>query len=137
MTDLAHLKVAVQRFVSAFSHLDWDIFSASFSSEASVFFPFTDTLERVDGTNAVMTRFKAFFSEVRESRSGPDYLGLDPQNLRIEMFAGAALVTFHLHDESQLGRRSMIWTLEDHQWKLKHLHASNMDRSVGDTTFQN
>lgn len=137
MTDSADLKAAVRRFVSAFSHLEWSAFSASFSSKASVFFPFNDTIERVDGTSAVMARFKAFFSEVRESRMGPDFLGLDPQNLLIEMVAGAALVTFHLRDGSRLGRRSMVWIVEDGQWKLRHLHASNMDHSIGDAPTQN
>lgn len=132
MSGCSDLEQAVQHFVTAFSHLQWTPFIYSFAEQPSVFYPFEGTAERVDGTDAVAARFSAFFEEARSSRPGPDYLALDPQNLHLEVIGDAALVTFHLRNDTSLGRRSMMWVRENGQWKIKHLHASTMPGSVGD-----
>lgn len=126
MTQAEDLSRAVTRFVTAFSHLDWDLFVASFAANATVFYPFDDTPCRVDGIDAVAKRFGLFFEQVRAQNSGPDYLNLDPTAVEIETAGDVAMVTFHLRTDQALGRRSMFWIREGASWRIRHLHASRM-----------
>ena len=124
-TDRAALVQAAEHFLKVFDNLDWEPFAATWSASPSVFFPFTDTPERVEGP-AVAARFQSFFKEMRAARPGPPYLRLNPQELRAEVVGSTGLVTFMLgRSPGGVGRRTLVFVREGGQWKLAHLHASN------------
>lgn len=126
------LTSAANRFLKALDNLDWEAFQESWAKEPSVFFPFNDTPERIDGKTAVDQRFKTFFDEVKQKTSGPPYLKLAPKALSIKRYGEAGLVSFTLGGLSSvgglsgsIGRRSILLILQDGKWKVAHLHASS------------
>lgn len=126
----AELLDATQRFLHAFDHMEWEAFRAAWAANPSVFFPFRDTPERVEGP-AVATRFRAFFTEVTATRPGPPYLRLTPLQVRAEVLGSTGLVTFMLGQAAGgVGRRTLLFVREGDQWKLAHMHASNAERAA-------
>lgn len=125
-TDQAALVAAAEHFLRVFDNLEFEPFEAAWSSSRSVFFPFRDTPERVEGA-AVGERFRQFFADVRSTRPGPPYLHLEPRELRAEVIGDAGLVTFMLgRAPGEVSRRTAFFARERGAWKLRHLHASNM-----------
>ena len=122
------VRAAADRFLVAFDNLDWDTFKASWATSPSVFFPFSDTPKRITGKAEVERVFLAFFEEVRANRPGPPYLNLLPQDLQVQTFGDTALVTFMLTKERRISRRSLLFVKEASEWKLVHMHASNIDQ---------
>src|SRR5215831_9195104 len=94
--ELAGIRAAAERFLRALDDLDWAAFRVSWASEPTVFFPFADTPDRVNGQVAVETRWRRFFDEARARRAGPPYLHLKPRDLRAERYGDVGLVTFML-----------------------------------------
>ena len=124
--DQAALVSAAEHFLRVFDNLEFEPFEAAWSSSRSVFFPFRDTPERVEGA-AVGERFRQFFADVRSMRPGPPYLHLEPRELRAEVMGDAGLVTFMLgRAPGEVSRRTAFFVRERGAWKLRHLHASNM-----------
>lgn len=116
--------MAAQNFLRVFDTMDWEAFQAWWSRNPTVFFPFADTPERVEGA-AVLTRFRQFFDEVRSRRSGPSFLRLVPRALKAETFGSVGVVTFTLGQRpGDVGRRTLVFLLENGEWKIVHLHAS-------------
>lgn len=128
--DHAELVQAAEHFLSVFDNMEWEPFRAAWASSPSVFFPFRDTPERVEGA-AVASRFRVFFDEVRGAREGPPYLRLQPQQLRAEVMGSTGLVTFMLgRSPGAVGRRTLLFVREDGRWKLAHMHASNTEAAA-------
>jgi len=125
--DRAALIQAAEHFLRVFDNMEWEPFLAAWSSAPSVFFPFRDTPERVEGP-AVAARFRAFFDEVKATSEGPPYLRLQPQQLRAEVMGSTGLVTFMLsRSPGGVGRRTLLFVREGGRWKLAHMHASNAE----------
>lgn len=126
----AELVQAAEHFLRVFDNMEWEPFRAAWSSTPSTFFPFRDTPERVDGA-AVANRFLVFFDEIKATREGPPYLRLNSQHFRAEVIGTSGLVTFTLgRPPGNIGRRTLLFVREGGQWKLAHLHASNMEAVV-------
>lgn len=124
--DQAALVAAAEHFLRVFDNLEFELFEAAWSSSRSVFFPFRDTPERVEGA-AVGERFRSFFAEVRSTRPGPPYLRLAPRELRTDVIGDVGLVTFMLgRAPGDVSRRTLLFVRERGAWKLRHMHASNM-----------
>lgn len=124
--DQAAAVAAAEHFLRVFDDLEWEPFEAAWSPSRSVFFPFRDTPERVEGAE-VGVRFRSFFTEVKSTRPGPPYLRLEPRELRAEVMGEAALVTFMLgRAPGDVSRRTLLFVRERGAWKLRHMHASNM-----------
>ncbi len=132
-TDAVGVQGAVEEFLQAFDALDWERFRQCFAPEAMVFFPFDSQPRRAQGSEAVEAVFKRFFDEVRTHAAGPPYLHLTPHDLTIQVWQDIALVTFHLDRTSGVGRRTVVMQRQAQQWRIIHLHASNITepRSAG------
>lgn len=126
--DTAAVHVAVTAFLRAFEDLDWPRFSAAFSDDVTAFFPIPEPPQRFVGRAAVEAQFHRVFAGIRAAApSGPPYQHLQPVGLRIEMVAdGVALVTFELQNAKRIGRRSLVMRREAGEWRIVHLHASNV-----------
>ncbi|HUR91313.1 MAG TPA: nuclear transport factor 2 family protein [Gemmatimonadaceae bacterium] len=121
--DQASLLAAAQHFLRVFDNMEWEPFRAAWSRNPTAFLP-GDTPDRIEGS-AVLARFQEFFIRMRSSQSGPPYLHLAPRSLRAETFGSAGVVTFMLGDRpGNINRRTLVFVLEDGEWKLAHLHGS-------------
>lgn len=117
------LEEAVDEFVRAFNNLEWERFRGSFSNEATVFFPFADTPDRITGRARFEARFLEFFDQVRAEREGPQYLEINPDGGQVQAFGDIAIVTFHLGDAPRLNRRTLVLSNRSGRWLIEHLHA--------------
>lgn len=128
-SDTSGVLAAARSFLSAFNRLDWEPFHGSFDPSATVFQPFGEPF-RNDGREEVAAFFRSFFDQVRAARDGPPYLEIEPEDLRIDPIGEAAVVTFHLPGEEQVGRRTLVFgrDVPDAPWRIAHLHASTLER---------
>ncbi len=121
------LQQALDQFLAAFRELAWARFIAAFAADASVFFPFADAPRRADGVEEIEAVFAPFFASLRSRQT---HLQLDPVDVQIDICGTLALVSFHLHDsvddQAILCRRTMVWIDDGAQWRILHLHASNL-----------
>lgn len=124
--DIPAARAAVEEFLTAFDHLDWERFRRGFVSGATVFFPFDVHPRLANGNTEVEAEFQRFFDEVRARAPGPPYLNLVPQDLSIQVWQDLALVTFHLDRPPSIGRRTLVLLRQAQQWRVAHMHASNI-----------
>jgi ketosteroid isomerase-like protein len=120
-------EAAVRGFLRHFENLEWEPFLASFTPDACVFHPSARTPQAFCGPELAV-RWRQVFDETRAAAaSGPPYLRLDPQALRVTPLGpDAPLVTFELHAPERFARRTVVLTRRDGQWRIRHLHASNV-----------
>jgi ketosteroid isomerase-like protein len=126
--DSAAVASSLQRFLTAFENLDWPAFRAAFSDSATIFQPSPEMAERVEGPRGIDSTFQRVFADIRKNASGgPPYHRLEPANLRIQPLSeGIVLVTFQLRNAERLARRTVVFRKEGAEWRILHLHASNM-----------
>jgi ketosteroid isomerase-like protein len=128
LSDAPEVRRALSEFLLAFENLEWDRFRSHFSSDVCVFFPSASTPEEFCGRVAVEKRFQQEFDSIRrEAGSGPPFMHLHPDSLKIVMLGrSAALVSFELHNALRVGRRTILFRREAGAWRIVHLHASNV-----------
>jgi ketosteroid isomerase-like protein len=66
--------------------------------------------------------------ELPARNPGPPYHSLVPQDLLIQIFGDAAVVTFHIERDGILRRRTIVFVKRDEVWRIVHLHASSVQR---------
>jgi len=116
-------------FTVAFNNLDYEHFQNFFSTEVTVFFPPSAMVaERINGKDSVMSVFKKFFAKVKQGKSAPPYLDIDPQKTQIKIFGDIAIISFELTDPDALSRRTIIMKKENQNWLIIHLHASKINK---------
>jgi len=125
------LRQSLEEFLTAFRNLSLEPFLTAFASDSTVFFPFAEKPRRASGVREIRDGFAPLFESSRKLHpAGPPYLKIDPADLRITISGRLALVSFHLLDtvneRAILCRRSMVWTDDGKQWRILHLHASNL-----------
>jgi len=127
--DIIEIRAAAEHFLRVFDNLDWEPFTACWSSDPTAFFPGDDW--RLDGRTAVLARFRTLFDQVPAHSPSPPYLHLNPRHLRVDRHGDAGLVTFTLGDPPKpVALRSLIFVREAGKWKLAHLHATSMPPDV-------
>jgi ketosteroid isomerase-like protein len=126
--ELAAIRIAAEHFLRTLDNLEWEPFRTSWASDPSVFFPFADTPDRVDGAAAVEARWQRFFEQARTRRAGPPYLQIRPRDVRVDRYGDVGLVTFTFDGlpelQGQVARRTLVLVQERGAWKVVHLHAS-------------
>jgi hypothetical protein len=70
---------------------------------------------------------RALAQTLPTSQAGPPYQKLEPADLLIQISEDMALCTFHLESPGRLGRRSIVLVRSDGDWKILHIHASNIE----------
>lgn len=122
----------LEQFLVAFSNRDIATFSAFFAEEATMFFPpsaFGPPSGLVEGRANIAEGFRRLYERTGPPRS-PGAI-IEPQDLRIKEFEGAAVVTFHLGSENRRGRRTFVLRRYGTEWRIVHLHASTMEATSG------
>jgi hypothetical protein len=120
---------AMARFVTAFENLDWTTFRRCFSANPTMFHPASPNLRRVNSPIEFDKAWQGVFNRIKKNsgRTSPPYMKLNSQDVRIERLTpDVALVTFHLADPGIIGRRSLVFQKIDGDWKIVHIHASNL-----------
>jgi len=51
---------------------------------------------------------------------------LEPRDVVIQIFDTVAIVTFHLLSDARLARRTFVFIRKNGDWKIIHIHASNV-----------
>lgn len=123
------IEQTLQRFLVPFSNRDVAAFSPFFAEDATVFFPGRPA-SRVQGRAGIARAFTDLFGPP-VSPTGSATL-LQPQDLLIQRFDGLAVATFHLGTEAARGRRTFVLRRIGSDWKIAHLHASNLTQNPGD-----
>lgn len=117
------IEQTLQRFLVPFSHRDVVAFSSYFADDATVFFPGRHP-RRVEGQADIARAFTELFGPP-VSPPGSATL-IQPQDLMVQRFDGVAVATFHLGSDASRGRRTFVLRRIGPDWRIAHLHASNL-----------
>jgi ketosteroid isomerase-like protein len=117
------IEQTLQRFLMPFSNRDIPAFIQFFADDATVFFPARPP-RRVQGRPDIAQAFSELFGPP-VSPPGSATL-IQPQDLFVQRFDGIAVATFHLGTESARSRRTFVLRRIGADWKIVHLHASNL-----------
>lgn len=121
----AAVRAALDSFIVDFNALDSARFESRWAEEASATLPFPDTPERLDGRDAVLARFRAYFAQVRRERSGPPFLRMVLEDVRIDLLADdVAVVTYAFPAGGRPQRRTLVMVRVHGHWRIAHMHGS-------------
>ena len=113
-------------FIRAFDDLEWEKFRAFFADDASVFYP-RGFPERAQGRAEYEAGFRKVFEQIRAGRTNPPYMDIQPRGLEIRFAGTIAIATFHLDDRPGfVNRRTIVLANTGSEWKIIHLHASEV-----------
>ena len=127
----ADVRQALAHFIRAFDDLDWEHFRLAFDDNATVFYP-RATPQRANGRAEFEKSFLTVFQQIRGSKTAPPYMDIQPKELRIQFFGDVAVATFHLDDRiGFLNRRTIVLHKTEKDWKIVHLHASEVSVARG------
>lgn len=123
------VRQTLTKFLTAFDNLDWEAFRNVFADDATVYFP-SQRATRATGRAEVEATFRQVFERIRATKNAPPYLSLEPVDLDVQFFGDAAVATFHLYDlPDATGRRTVVLEKRAGEWKIVHLHASNIQQT--------
>jgi ketosteroid isomerase-like protein len=137
-------ETTTESFIQALSRADLPNLLDQMAEDATMFGPLPDSPMLVEGRENIGSLFRPFFDQLRKSGDGPIYMNLVYRDKKIQMMGDAAIITFHLGkmpDEPitetySFSRRSFVLRIINGEWKIAHLHASNVliypDESVSD-----
>ena len=125
--DAAGVERRLREFLEAVDAGDGIALARCFEPDATAYFPFRDPAQLVRSREAIVARFEALFGAWNRQGRSPPYVGLRPGALELEP-AGAdhALATFVLDIAGSTGRRTVLLRHGAAGWRIRHLHASNV-----------
>ena len=114
----------MNRFLEAFSKRDVPAFSEFMTDSATMFFPDAagQPTRRVTGRANIGKEFIALYERAGPRRNPTSVI--QPQDLVIQTFNTAAVVTFHLGSAEPVGRRTFVLQRFPEGWRIVHVHAS-------------
>jgi ketosteroid isomerase-like protein len=123
--SIAVMKSATD-FVTAFNNFDWTTFRASFTDDATIFYPFWNQARRIQGRREIENVWLTIFPEFVDTKNTRK-LQINPKDINIQLYQQTAIVTFHLGDGGNtLSRRTLVMVKENENWKIAHIHASSV-----------
>lgn len=130
--EAAAVKEAVLAFIDALDQMDLEREMQSFTDDATMFFPFTFTPNRLDGRDEIAAAQQQGFEGVHQqlAQAGakePYRLNLHPTDMLVQMLGTeAAVVTWHSHRPTNAGRRTAVLHKVKAAWLIASFHASNL-----------
>ena len=106
-------------FMSALNDLDAEKINAYFADDATAFFPVVKP-ERLDGKGAIAAVFRDFVAGT------PNKMNIVPEDLRVETYGDVAVASFNVRNPNVFSRRTFIWRRIGGDWRIVHMHASNV-----------
>lgn len=117
---------ATEKFVNAFTNFNWATFRNSFTDDATLFYPDWDQRKRVAGRKEIEATWLKLFPEFADT-ANVKKLVINPKDIFIQVYGNNAIVTFHLgNGVTHLSRRTLVMVKKKKEWKIVHLHASNI-----------
>ena len=119
--------------LTAFNNLDMPAFLDCFADDATVFHPPSAPPRtfptRIQGRAEIQRTFEVVFAQIRagSGRTAAPYQDLQPQDLQVQRFDDAAVVTFHLGTPAARSRRTLVLHRIGTGWRIVHLHASTFN----------
>lgn len=111
------LQAALTNFIQAFDNLDWERFRSSFDDDATVFFP-RGFPARATGRTQFEKNFKVVFEQIKDGKTAPPFMDIQPKDMEIQRLGDVAVVTFHLHDRpGMLNRRTLVLRKNTNGWR--------------------
>ena len=133
-SDEVAVRTTLDRFLVAFETLQWDAFRNSFADDATVFYP-RAMPQRADGREQFEAGFRKVFEQIRGNQTKPPYMRVEPRDLQVQMLGEVAIITFHLDDRPGfLNRRTIVMKKFGNEWKIVHLHASEVEMHAAQPT---
>src|ERR1700755_1307834 len=84
--DSVEVMKALDYFIDAFTSLKWSEFSSCFADDATAFFPPSAHVpKRASNKKEIEEIFKRVFDNARKGKTGPPYLDIHPEDIRIQM----------------------------------------------------
>ncbi len=128
------VRVAIGRTLLAYletlNNADWNRFRRYLADDMTAFSPWAAFAGRATGRAAVEAAFQPAFARWRATLPGPPYLHITPDDLAIHITGDIAIVTFHTHEDADLGRRTLVWRKGADGWTIIHLHASYLTPTI-------
>jgi uncharacterized protein (TIGR02246 family) len=126
--DSAAIMQSVNNFVTAFNSFNWESFRASFTDDATIFYPFWGQAKRFRGKQEIESAWLTIFPEFIDSNNTRK-LQINPKDVNIQYYPQTAIITFHLGDGvTALSRRTLVMVKKKGDWKIAHLHASSVSK---------
>ena len=98
----------------------------AFADDTTVFYP-RKCPRRASGRVEFEQVFRQVFQEIRDGKTAPPFMDIQPKKIEIQRFGDTAIATFHLDDRAGfLNRRSIVLHGFPQGWKIVHLHASEV-----------
>ncbi len=128
--DSVAVQLSVEKFLSSFNSLQWEPFRQSFTDDATIFFPDWEEAQRKVGSKEIEKTWLQIFPEFKDIANTLQ-LGIASREMMIQVYGQTAIVTFHLgNGEKYLGRRTLVMVKTKGEWKIAHLHASVLFKTV-------
>jgi ketosteroid isomerase-like protein len=116
----------LSRFIEALNTCDLESTMVLFSEDATVFFPFPEHAERIEGKKNISAAFAEFYESVRSQKNGPRYMSIVPHNVEVQTAKNVAVVSFQIVSGPVTSRRTLVLAKAHGRWVIMHLHASNI-----------
>lgn len=124
--EAAAISKLVDEFVDALNTADLVRYVALFAPDATAFFPLAPLYLRLEDKDQVIKVFTVFFQSLRNGKTGPPYMNLVPEDLKVQRYGNTAVVTFHFKGKDQVSRRTLVLRHEGGKWLIVHMHASGL-----------
>ena len=124
--EAAAVQKTIEGFMDALNAADIEKFAPFFANDATMFFPLAPIYSRLENKEQITQVFGVFFESVRKGKTGPRYMNLVPQDLRIQLFGSTAVATFGFKGPDLISRRTLVLRRETGKWQIVHMHASNL-----------
>lgn len=122
-------EAALSRFLFAFNSLDWPTFSSCLADDVTLFnpdVPGATSLHRLEGRAAVERSFRGVFDAALSS-TPPRGPNIRPEHLAFRRDGNLAVATFEFaRGEGAFGRRTVLLVRHSGDWRIAHIHASNV-----------
>jgi len=129
--EVAAIAKTVDGFIEALNAADVGKLAPFFAPDATAFFPLAPFAERLENKEQITKVFAAFFESVRRGKTGPPFMSLVPQDVAVQVYGGAAVVTFYFKGPEIVSRRTLVLRRDGGTWLIVHLHASNLSAQNG------
>jgi len=105
------------------------LFRASFTDDATIFYPFWNQASRIQGKREIESVWLTIFPEFVDTKNTRK-LQINPKDINIQFYHQTAIVTFHSGSGGNtLSRRTLVMVKENENWKIAHLHASSVSEN--------
>lgn len=125
--EVAEVQKVMGGFMEALNAADIERFSPFFAPDATVFFPLAPIFLRLEDKEQITKVFTAFFETIRKRHTGPQYMKLVPEDLRVQIYKDTAIATFHFKGSDLVSRRTLVLERKAGKWLIVHLHASGIE----------